>query len=231
MLKSSYARDVQFDNGYGASIVSHDGSYGGPRGLFEIALIDANGDIIHGHPLMGHSGVIGWLDFENVVEVLNEIKKLPKRDSDEKRPLITASWMEAHGCKSSQMRGTPHRVHNGGWYNAAGQKIGWGDLDDDDLRRLADEMPTNSVLFILAERDSFWNFVTYNPGIVGDMCETSPVEKLPGIDYVLEKAMIVIVSKAWYIVDRYGYSFQRNCIEEHKLRDLVDSLLYKESPA
>lgn len=221
-----YSRDIMFDNGYGASVVAHEGSYGGSCGLFEIALIDANGDIISNHPLMGSGGVIGWLDFENVVDVLNQIKTLPKIGTE---GVLTSSWMEAHGCKSGQMRGTGHRIHNGGWYNAAGEKIGWGDLEDDDLQRLADAMPRHGVLFILGEQDSFWRFVTYNPGIIGDMCQTSPTEKLPGMEYILDKAAFVILPYAWYIVDRWGYSAhspKENWLDSEKMKAMVTPLLY-----
>lgn len=222
MFSRGYSREIQFDNGYGASIICHDGSYGGRQGLFEIAVLDAQGNILKDNPLGGADSVIGWLDFANVVDVLNQIKMLPKAGTV---GVLTSSWMDAHGCKSGQMRGTHHRVHNGGWYNAAGEKIGWGDLDDDDLRRLADEMPRKGLLFILGEQDSFWKFVTYNPGIIGDMCQTSSEEKMPGMDYLLSKAMIVILAGGWYIVDRYGYTNMRNCIDEDKMRKMVAPLL------
>jgi hypothetical protein len=34
--KNEYIRVIEFENGYSASIVSHDRSYGGKEGLFEI---------------------------------------------------------------------------------------------------------------------------------------------------------------------------------------------------
>lgn len=224
MFSRNYARDIMFDNGYGVSISCNELTGGFSRGLFEIALLDGNGDIIHDHPLMGHNGVIGWLDFENVVDVLNQIKALPAVNNG----ALTGSFMQAHGCREGQMRGIGHRVHNGGWYNAAGQKIGWGDLDDKDLERLAENMPRNGVLFILGEHDSFWKFVTYNPGICGDLCQTSADEKTPGTDYMLDKAMIVIVADRWYWVDRWGYDTAKNdqhAISEEKMRELVTPLL------
>lgn len=230
MFLSGYTREIRFDNGYGASIVSHAGSYGGPKGLFEIAVLDTDGNIINDHPITGGNGVIGWLDFENVVDVLNQIKALPAASSG----VLTASFMEAHGCREGQMRGTGHRVHNGGWYNAAGQKIGWGDLEDKDLERLADNMPRNGVLFILGEQDSFWKFVTYNPGIIGDLCETSADEKSPGLDYMLDKAMIVIVANRWYWVDRWGYSTAKDdprAISADQMRELVTPLLCQSETA
>jgi hypothetical protein len=70
-----YHKVLQFDNGYGASIVSHGGSYGGNDGLFEIAVLDKRGHIAYDTPVT--SDVIGYLDFADVAEIVNKIKNLP----------------------------------------------------------------------------------------------------------------------------------------------------------
>jgi hypothetical protein len=70
-----YHKVLKFDNGYGASIVSYGGSYGGNDGLFEIAVLDKRGHIAYDTPVT--SGVIGCLDFADVVVVLDKIKNLP----------------------------------------------------------------------------------------------------------------------------------------------------------
>ena len=70
-----YHKVLKFDNGYGASIVSHSGSYGGNAGLFEIAVLDKSGDIVYDTPVT--SGVEGYLDFADVAEIVNKIKNLP----------------------------------------------------------------------------------------------------------------------------------------------------------
>ena len=38
--------EYKFDNGYGASVVCHSGSYGGNKGLYEIAVLDLTGDFV-----------------------------------------------------------------------------------------------------------------------------------------------------------------------------------------
>ena len=64
---------ADFPNGFGASIVKSDISYGGKSGLFEIAVlkgkdIDSTTDI--------SDDVIGWCDEEDINRILNAISKL-----------------------------------------------------------------------------------------------------------------------------------------------------------
>lgn len=62
-----------FPNGYGASVVKHDFSYGGKQGLWELAVLE-------GEELCYTSGitddVIGHLSWNNVEKILGEIKSL-----------------------------------------------------------------------------------------------------------------------------------------------------------
>jgi hypothetical protein len=105
--------------------------------------------------------------------------------------------------KCGQMRGRD-LVHNGGWYNRAGEKLGWGDLEPADFQRIAEELEEGELFIILSESDSFWNFVTHNPGSIGSRCATSADVNAPGVDYVAEKAMYIIGRMELYIVDRWG---------------------------
>ena len=65
---------IQFDNGYGASVVKHDYSYGGRDGLYELAVLGANGDLIYGTPIT--DDVIGYLSETEVTDILEKIQKL-----------------------------------------------------------------------------------------------------------------------------------------------------------
>jgi len=62
-----------FPNGYGASVVKHDFSYGGKNGLWELA-------VLNGEDLCYTSGitedVIGHLSWTKVEAVLRDIKQL-----------------------------------------------------------------------------------------------------------------------------------------------------------
>lgn len=107
------------------------------------------------------------------------------------------------GC--GQMRGRDF-IHNGGWYNKAGEKLGWGDLSPDDFKKISQELEEGELFIILYESDSFWKFVKHNPGIIGSMCTVEPTEEAPGVDFVSEKCAYVIASGQLYYVDRYGDS-------------------------
>jgi hypothetical protein len=75
-MKFGYQKFVEFDNGYTASVVCNDASYGSDRGLFEIAIL-YNDDIVYDTGLT--EDVIGFLDFDGVIQTLDNIRKLPRR--------------------------------------------------------------------------------------------------------------------------------------------------------
>jgi hypothetical protein len=63
-----------FQNDKGISIIRHEGSYGGYDGLFEIGVTDENGHLIYDTEIT--DDVIGHLELEEVLEIINKIKKL-----------------------------------------------------------------------------------------------------------------------------------------------------------
>ena len=83
LINTEYVNDgvqhvYSFDNGYGASVVKHDFSYGGKDGLWELAVldfsIDKTGEITYHTPIT--QDVIGYLAWKNVEKILQEIKEL-----------------------------------------------------------------------------------------------------------------------------------------------------------
>ncbi len=102
-------------------------------------------------------------------------------------------------------------VHNGGWYNKAGEKLGWGDLSPQDLLKVSNGLEEGELFVILPESASFWNFVT-RPGIIGSLCVVNPDVEAPGTEYVAEYAMYIISRHQLYLVDRY----------RHRKEDVVD---------
>jgi hypothetical protein len=71
---NDYKQVFKFDNGYGASVVSNAMSYGGSKGLFEVAVLDKDGNIAYNTTVT--NDVVGWLDFAEVADILNKIKEL-----------------------------------------------------------------------------------------------------------------------------------------------------------
>ena len=65
---------ITFDNGYGASVVKHEFSYGGKDGLYELAVLDANGDLTYETPIT--DDVIGYLRPIDVTDVMEKIQQL-----------------------------------------------------------------------------------------------------------------------------------------------------------
>ena len=71
---------IMFENGFGASIVKHEYSYGGKDGLYEIAVLDD----IEGGPIYYTSvtdDVLGHLSESDVETHLNEIKNLEPNEA------------------------------------------------------------------------------------------------------------------------------------------------------
>lgn len=75
-LDSSYngvQSRVFFDNGYGASVVKHEYSYGGKDGLYELAVLKGD-NLCYDTPVT--SDVEGYLSEDEVTELLKQIQEL-----------------------------------------------------------------------------------------------------------------------------------------------------------
>lgn len=64
-----------FDNGYGASVIRTPFSYGGKIGLYEVGILDSDGEVCYTTPITDN-GVIGYLREEDVSEVMIRIQQL-----------------------------------------------------------------------------------------------------------------------------------------------------------
>ena len=71
---NGYQLEYKFDNGYGASVIKHDGSYGGKKGLYELAVLDNDGELCYTTPIT--NDVVGHLTMGEVDKLLAEISHL-----------------------------------------------------------------------------------------------------------------------------------------------------------
>ena len=117
-------------------------------------------------------------------------------------------------------------AHNGGYYDAYGHKIGWGDLDAADIEKLKRNLPPGVPLFILGEQDSFWRHVVHNPGPTGDYALTTGKEQHPGTRYVIEHARYLILDGEAYICDRSPRDADK--VGRHQFKDVSFKVLPRE---
>jgi len=66
--------EIKFNNGYGASVIRTKGSYGGEAGLYELAVLDQEGEICYNTPIT--DDVLGWIKEDNITEALQRIEAL-----------------------------------------------------------------------------------------------------------------------------------------------------------
>lgn len=121
--------------------------------------------------------------------------------------MLTLEKLMVVGCREEQIR-SDDLVHNGGWYNAKGEKLGWGDLSSDDFINLARKLsPKDGPLFVLGEQDSYWKFVDNincdNTSPTGFSHDVDEKEKNPEFQYVLEHARWIVWEGCVFNVDRY----------------------------
>jgi hypothetical protein len=65
---------IQFENGYGASVVCTPHTYGGDKGLYELAVLGTDGHLTYDTPIT--SDVIGYLRDIDVTDVMEKIQQL-----------------------------------------------------------------------------------------------------------------------------------------------------------
>lgn len=75
-MVDGYHKVVNCDNGYSVSIVSSSFSYGGDKGLFEVAVM-YDGEIVY--DTLVTDDVVGYLDFQGVADVIRQVENLPRR--------------------------------------------------------------------------------------------------------------------------------------------------------
>ncbi len=92
--------------------------------------------------------------------------------------------------RGGQVRQSPY-AYNRGWYNKAGEKLGWGDLSKADFRNIAAELDPGELFIILPKSD------------MGNL----------DIGFLIQHATYVIARGQIFVIDHFG---QRQDEEEQK---------------
>lgn len=71
---------MMFPNGYGVSVVRHKYSYGGPQGLYELAVLDKNGNLAYDNKVT--NDVVGYLDVDDVTKYMILVQGLKSEDEE-----------------------------------------------------------------------------------------------------------------------------------------------------
>jgi hypothetical protein len=100
-VHNGVAFSVFFRNGWGASVASHDFSHGGKEGLWEVAVLNDKGELDYTTYIT--NDVIGWLDNDQVVSVLEKVAALPKK----------RWWMRSNPRRSSRRASKRAITRNG----------------------------------------------------------------------------------------------------------------------
>ena len=73
-INNGVQKVYKFENGYGASVISHDYSYGGKKGLWELAVLDSDGSLCYDSGIT--EDVLGHLNDPEVDRYLRKISQL-----------------------------------------------------------------------------------------------------------------------------------------------------------
>jgi len=65
---------MHFDNGYGVSVVSHNHSYGGRDGLYEVGVLDSDNQLTYDTSVT--NDVLGYLTEEDVTDIMKRVQEL-----------------------------------------------------------------------------------------------------------------------------------------------------------
>lgn len=65
---------TMFDNGYGVSVICHKYSYGGKDGLYEVAVLNEEGELTYNTPVS--DDVIGYLTPDEVTDIMRQVQEL-----------------------------------------------------------------------------------------------------------------------------------------------------------
>ena len=111
------------------------------------------------------------------------------------------------GLQTGQMRAINKMTHNSGWYNAQGERLGWGDLSITDMANIRSLLEPDQSFVVLSESDSFWNFVEKTGGY-GWQAETNADIEAPGVQYIKDNMMYLINRDGIFGISNHDHGSQ-----------------------
>lgn len=91
-------------------------------------------------------------------------------------------------------------IHNGGWYNSKGEKLGWGDLSLAKIRTIISNLNKGEVFVVLPETASYWDFIEYKDSKMYLKAE----ENNPGQEYISSNCSYIFTKDGIFFRPKYG---------------------------
>ena len=63
-----------FENGFGISVIKTKFSYGGAYGMYELAVTNAEENLVHGNPIL-EDDISGWLNEQDVTNIMKKMQE------------------------------------------------------------------------------------------------------------------------------------------------------------
>lgn len=110
-------------------------------------------------------------------------------------------------------------IEDAGWYDKRGKYVGSGDLSAKNVVDLAETLPEKELFIALTDKDSFRNFIRGTPEYYATFCGggvpvTPPPHAEPGIEYITERAVLMIARGSVLMREELGRSYRGMVTDE-----------------
>lgn len=95
-------------------------------------------------------------------------------------------------CCGQMHTGPDKRSHNGSWFDESGRKLGWDDLVDDELSRIAGNLAHGEIFAVVPERASHTHFDDYIRHLLAEGRQVSHDREAPGTAFVAEHCTYLV---------------------------------------
>lgn len=117
-------------------------------------------------------------------------------------------------------------VHNGAWYNKAGEKMGRGDLSPEDFQRISRELEEGEMFIVLYD-SNFPATISCGCHPTASKCPIKYDEQASGVDYIARKCLYIIVPGHFYWVEDERFSQEPTYIYHGLTFEILDREMVK----